>query len=142
MEFITIQPQQKQTLRIQGRWWPRLAARLEPIGGTKIVIPLWPEQHLHDLVWNGVSFNADHIDFKLGETSGCHRNVSRLYLAGDVAAIATGYGLTVDDGMWRQHTWGVDADGVVVETTVPRDAYFGFRLSEEIAAHWARAQID
>lgn len=143
MEFIAIQDMQQQTLARNRREWEAFAARLEEIGGTKLVLPLWWDEHVPHLTRHGVAFDCDQIVFSHGgETSGCHRNVSRLYLDQEIAAIATGYGLTLDDGMWRQHTWGVSDDGLVVETTVHRDAYFGFRLPEEMAARWARAQLE
>jgi hypothetical protein len=43
--------------------------------------------------------------------------------------IAFGYALA-PDGLWRQHSWGVDAeDGRIVETTVRRVCYYGFVLN-------------
>ena len=44
-----------------------------------------------------------------------------------------GYGLTAEDGLWRQHTWLWD--GVrVLETTCMRDVYFGVVLDRLEAA--------
>jgi hypothetical protein len=45
--------------------------------------------------------------------------------------IASGYALT-GDGLWRQHSWGVDAaDGRVIETTVRRVRYYGVILGDD-----------
>jgi hypothetical protein len=44
--------------------------------------------------------------------------------------IATGYTLSAD-GLWRQHSWGLDAgDGRVLETTERRVRYRGYVLND------------
>jgi hypothetical protein len=59
--------------------------------------------------------------------------VALRYLADTRAyQITTGYGLTADDGLWRQHSWLWDGKRVV-ETTVERDIYFGVVL-DRVAA--------
>ena len=63
-----------------------------------------------------------------GDINACHANAARLWIDGAVAAIGTGYALT--DDLWRQHSWGIDADGTVVETTMPRERYVGLTLHE------------
>lgn len=50
-----------------------------------------------------------------------------LWIDGEIASIGTGYALS-DDGLWRQHSWGLEADGVVVETTFERRSYVGIVL--------------
>src|SRR5262249_8464594 len=54
-----------------------------------------------------------------------------LYALSEAAVrIASGYALT-EDGLWRQHFWGVDtAAGRVLETTVRRVRYFGVVLGD------------
>ena len=49
-----------------------------------------------------------------------------------IPSIGTGYALS-DDDLWRQHSWGVAVDGVVVETTVEREIYVGIVLSARAA---------
>ena len=69
------------------------------------------------------------------EPSQCHQNVATLFLSDAINAIATGWTLT-DDGLWRQHSWGiVDVDGVpaIIETTMKRDIYWGVRLTRKIS---------
>ena len=44
-----------------------------------------------------------------------------------VDTIATGYALS-GDNLWRQHSWGIDPDGVLAETTDERHAYVGIVL--------------
>lgn len=66
-----------------------------------------------------------------GEPCGCHSNSALCWNENrDLCKICTGYALS-RDGMWRQHSWVYTNNGVVVETTVKRVAYFGFVLTEE-----------
>jgi hypothetical protein len=63
--------------------------------------------------------------------SACHANVSLVFVMSEGAIrIATGYALS-PDGLWRQHSWGVDSESSrVVETTVRRVCYYGFALND------------
>ena len=47
-----------------------------------------------------------------------------------------------DDGLWRQHSWGVDADGTLVETTDHRTLYVGLALSGMAALRFAVSNAD
>lgn len=59
------------------------------------------------------------------------------YLAG--CELLTGYALS-DDGYWRQHSsWCLSPARRLIETTVRREHYFGFRLSEDEAFAFANA---
>ena len=62
-----------------------------------------------------------------GEAGECHRNVAVRWIDGQVDTIATGYALS-GDNLWRQHSWGIDPDGVLAETTDERHAYVGIVL--------------
>ncbi len=71
-----------------------------------------------------------------GDDNGCHANAARLWTDGTAAAIGTGYALS-DDGLWRQHSWGVDAGGAPVETTAVRVSYVGITLTAVPALQFA-----
>ena len=66
-----------------------------------------------------------------GAPSRCHGNAASLYVfSKGKMRIASGYALA-DDGLWRQHSWGVGAvDGRVMETTVRSLRYYGFILDD------------
>jgi hypothetical protein len=65
-----------------------------------------------------------------GSPSQCHANAAGLWEANqDTVILATGYALS-KDGMWRQHSFGLNG-GRAVETTEPRVAYFGFAMTPE-----------
>jgi hypothetical protein len=67
-----------------------------------------------------------------GDVNGCHANAAALWINGDVTSIGTGYALSAD-GLWRQHSWGMDADGTVVETADKRVTYVGVTLADGTA---------
>ena len=64
----------------------------------------------------------DDIIMNIMESSQCHQNSKRLLIAGKINALHTGYGLS-SDSLWRQHSWGVDDNNKIVETTEPRIVY-------------------
>lgn len=79
-----------------------------------------------------LSYGDNHRLIK-GQPSSCHSNSAKLYDENpDRLRIATGYALS-EDGCWRQHSWLVDKDNdeQIIETTVPRVAYYGIVLDKE-----------
>ena len=117
-----------------------LAARLLRIGGTSVLFPPDDPAYMRRLLrgerWTpGV--NAA-LRRQPGAPSQCHRNTARWWEAnapthGVRVAMVTGYALTPDDGLWREHTWGLwlrpRAGTTIVETTVARSVYFGLVLT-------------
>ncbi len=76
-----------------------------------------------------------------GRACDCHGNASRLWLKHpDRLSIVTGYALSYDDPMWLRHTWAYDNERrQVIETTTPRQLYFGTVLPNQLAARFAAA---
>jgi hypothetical protein len=107
-----------------------LERRLLDLGGTFALLFL-PDHQIGELLDRGRHFPGARALYWQGEDSGCHTNASMLFVATKGAVrIASGYALS-SDGLWRQHSWGVDAeDGRVVETTERRVRYFGFVLND------------
>lgn len=92
---------------------------------------LWPEseEDAPEMLHRGEYFKGDHAIKVRGAPSQCHRNSADIWVRHpDDYTITVGYTLS-DDGLWRQHTWLINNDGAVIETTVGRVGYFGFRLS-------------
>jgi len=56
----------------------------------------------------------------------CHNNCFRLLQADKIDTIFTGYALS-DDGLWRNHSWGLKKD-FLIETTEERLVYLGIQL--------------
>jgi hypothetical protein len=72
----------------------------------------------------------------------CHENAARLWESDPGRyRIMTGYAFTEDDHLWRQHSWSLDQDGTVIETTFPREIYFGYILNSEESERFALANI-
>ena len=56
------------------------------------------------------------------KVSRCHDNSLKLYMSGKVSQMRSGYALS-GDGLWRHHSWCIDKEGRIVETTEPRLVY-------------------
>ena len=113
-----------------------IIARLEDLGGKRVA---WrgPDEDSHIIASRGQVFDGESTMMR-GEPRDCHGNTSVLWADGKVDHIVTGYALS-PDGVWRQHTWGLQGSGEIVETTVAREKYFGVVLTDEEAAKFAKA---
>jgi len=117
--------------------WTKLRRRLLDLGGEEIAARY--EEDLEILLLLGEEF-VGKARRRPGEQSQCHRNAGRLYRNGELAAIATGWALS-DDRIWRQHSWGIDWKGRIVETTEPRLMYYGVYLVRQAAAAFAEGNL-
>ena len=112
--------------------FPALEAKLLAVGGTRVVPS--PDPHIGLLIQQGRVIAGKLPKKVRGRRSRCHHNVAFRYLDNPFTyEIATGYGLTAADGLWRQHSWLWDGKRVL-ETTVVRDVYFGVVLDRVAAA--------
>ena len=68
-----------------------------------------------------IAYDND-IIMNVMETSQCHENSRKLLKKGKIKYLHTGYALS-DDSLWREHSWCVDFDNNIVETTEPRIVY-------------------
>jgi hypothetical protein len=101
----------------------KLNRKLLKEGGEILVVH--PEQsgRVADMVFRvGRPIKAT-VTIQKGARNDCHRNTAKLWRAGKLDAICLGYGLS-EEGLWREHYWGMKDDHIV-ETTIPRIAYFG-----------------
>jgi hypothetical protein len=81
------------------------------------------------MITEGFLLDGEDAVMEIGAPSACHDNASRLTrLNSEKMVLMTGYALS-DDGMWRSHSWCLssedDGSFTIIETTVPRLAYFG-----------------
>ena len=135
--FPPLEPEREAMLRERNRCVfeadPRLEfleRRLLELGGLMALL-FRPDPDIGRLLERGRYFPGSGARIGRGQESACHGNAGLLFVesAGTVR-IATGYAL-LDDGLWRQHSWGVAAeDWRVVETTERRIRYYGFVLSD------------
>lgn len=105
-----------------------LRTRLLEIGGRELV---WPrvEEDLGAILERGRPLNGTGAESIAGQPSRCHANVIAQWRDREGVTVMTGYALS-DDGLWRPHSWCV-REGQVLETTDPRDWYYGFELTDE-----------
>lgn len=122
--------------------WQRWEQRLLAHGGDAVVALPDPEEALGELLEHArVSVPGRTGTLLLsGRPSDCHGNVARLWTAKELPlrCVATGYALS-DDGLWRQHSWAVQDNGAVVETTEVREMYAGVCLDAKAADRFAAA---
>jgi hypothetical protein len=85
-------------------------------------------------VWAGTAARLEQ-----GEGNACHVNVARLHRTRG-GAIATGYALA-EDGLWREHSWIVEASDSIVETTVAWVLYYGCMLNDGEALRFTRDEL-
>jgi hypothetical protein len=114
-----------------------LKTLLVRLGGDFIVAPpRTPDQDVSSLLELGFVTSGP-ITLKVMKFSSCHQNVATIWTKRrfGVVGIATGYALS-EDGLWRQHSWGILREGVL-ETTEARVKYFGIVLQGEKADFFA-----
>ncbi|HVG26418.1 MAG TPA: hypothetical protein VM865_02340 [Acidobacteriaceae bacterium] len=118
----------------------KLKSLLLRFGGVFIVAPSDVDPDVEKLLEAGFVMTGP-ITMKKMKSSMCHQNVAAVWSArrSGMVGIATGYALS-DDGLWRQHSWGLLRDGVL-ETTVPRVKYFGILLQTGEADHFAQCNV-
>lgn len=106
-------------------------------GGCEACLPVMDED-LMNIIAYGQLWDNNTTRMMKGRPSQCHSNSAELwynnkysYKNGHAVIICTGYALS-SDGFWRQHSWLVHAKSranVIIETTKPRVAYFGFGMT-------------
>jgi len=104
-----------------------LRSKLLVIGGLEIVAP--PNNFEPDitlLLQAGAEQTGERRLIRMEDNS-CHQNAAQLYLQANRPGFGIGTGYALDGGLWRQHSWAVDAE-VIVETTVEAERYFGIVL--------------
>lgn len=108
--------------------YKELEQKLLSMGGKELVyMPSLP-QIIRAIIDEGQVFDTLPVELVKGKPSHCHENVDALWLKGKGKyRSAHGYGLS-EDGLWRQHSWLVKKNGIIVETTVVRKMYYGILL--------------
>ena len=106
------------------------------IGGEELVAPGGIDADIPFLINSGFLMEGS-VQCEVMEVSACHQNVARLWIGRKcgLVGIGTGYALS-DDSLWRQHSWGIQRDGVL-ETTKARVKYFGRALKGRQADSFA-----
>ncbi len=122
-----------------------LRPKLLALGGD--CVSPQPDNFISRIIKNGRIFENMPIKLRKGEHNGCHRNVARLWTQRrartQILGIGTGYGLS-EDNMWRPHSWlfgKTKGQPCVIETTVPREAYFAVSFNSKGSDLFARLAL-
>lgn len=103
-------------------------------------VALLPEPDLDELLAKGNFIKPQAVWLVPGRAGRCHTNTVRLWeKSNGNMRIFTGWSLA-QDGRWYQHSWGA-LWGKLVETTEPRLLYFGYELTNELAAEFWQNQM-
>ena len=106
-----------------------LCAHLLEFGGNCVCLR-FDEKDCKKLLTQGHLIEVRGVQFQFGEPGQCHSNSAMLWRQNRKSyRIVTGYALTETDGIWRQHSCVLDANGTLVETTEERSKYYGLILS-------------
>jgi len=62
----------------------------------------------------------------------CFDNAERLVQEGKEPVYAIGFAFTESDGFWRPHGWCISKRNTIVETTTPREMYFGIEIPADV----------
>jgi hypothetical protein len=116
--------------------WEELRARLLELGGEDVAARY--EEDLDSLLELGCLREGESQENE-GLPCNCHGNAARLWEQDPANVIVTGWALS-DDALWRQHSW-CEHDSVIIETTTPRRAYYGFALDDEAATVFAHSNF-
>jgi hypothetical protein len=108
-----------------------LKTRLLAIAGTAVVLP-GHEPDLDYILNRGEVWRGYNAISRKGQPCHCHANSAELWERDKSLTLCTGYAMT-NDTVWRQHSWVLTPNNVVIETTTPRLLYFGFRMTKREA---------
>src|ERR1019366_3045154 len=110
------------------------------LGGVHLVAPPSPDAALPLLIDAGFVM-AGPVMRRTMKKGQCHSNVAEIWAGKQhgLVGIGSGYSLS-DDGLWREHSWGLRREGVL-ETTVSRVKYFGVLLQHADADSFATANL-
>lgn len=99
------------------------------VHGGRAVVPLAERlTSISALLERAVVDASSRVQLNVMQESKCHANSAKLWAESlGTVKLMSGYALS-NDGLWRQHSWVIDATGIV-ETTEVRDAYFGVELT-------------
>jgi hypothetical protein len=100
----------------------RLNRKLVKVGGRILLVHPGSDNKVAEMVFHYGESLQTVLKKKKMTPNECHHNTAKLWKAGKLDAICLGYGLS-DDGLWREHYWGIKDDRIV-ETTVSRIRYF------------------
>ncbi|MTD47152.1 hypothetical protein GKE82_23405 [Conexibacter sp. W3-3-2] len=140
LEFFAGSDAQRRALHTQRDAYEALARRLAG-RGRRLIVACGVDPEMDQLLRDGLLTDPPRAVLLRGAAHGCHANAAFLVQAGRAHTLATGWALS-DDGLWRQHSWALDRDGLIIETTEPRQQYFGVELTGPALQQFVERETD
>lgn len=111
-------------------WWNVFHADFQSYlektySGTHLVSHPNPLSISDMLCLNTVHIPSEQCIIMPMQISACHDNCYELYVHNPKLRIFTGYALSMD-GLWRHHSWILEENGNIIETTERRLIYLGY----------------
>lgn len=111
-------------------WWTTEHSKLQKyissfVEGSHIVANHSDEKEVKNILKGGGMLTVpdeDEVLMNMMRKSDCHNNALELLAKGKITECHSGFSLS-NDGLWRHHSWGVDKNNRIVETTEIRLAY-------------------
>ena len=113
-----------------------LRRRLLSLGGVELVAPPTTDPGLSLIIEHGRIKRGPIKCIPMSSSEG-QKNIATYWMTDRVGVVGIGIGYALsDDGLWRQHFWGVRRRGIL-ETTTKREQYFGVTICAAEAAVFA-----
>lgn len=103
----------------------KLRSKLLAHAGEEVLFRVTPEE-IDRLLARGEFSPGKGAGLHRMQANGCHFNAAKLFLTSQAAKVVSGFALS--EGLWRSHTWVLNSQGRIIETTEPREVYFGVVL--------------
>jgi len=129
-------------------WWTKQCATLQKhlsslVPNTHVVAD--PEQVISSICamlittktesqFIKVVLNNNDILLAKGKVNDCHHNVDKLLRSKKIDRWMIGFALS-DDSRWRHHSWGMQNDGTIIETTCKRLVYCGVDINRFVTTY-------
>lgn len=112
--------------------------RMPPEGRSYLRDPEWDVQIIErDGTFRSKSDIVQRIYMKRGN---CHPNACRALNKYETCHIETGYAFSDNEG-WLSHSWLVNKEGKIIETTATFEEYYGYTLSSDDVKKFSRRTL-
>jgi len=121
-----------------------IATELLRRGGDKVVL-YRKEKHVENLsyVLTGTLMTDKKIKIRKGDPNRCHHNVSHLWMLHPKKyRMVSGFAMDGTSNMWIAHSWLLDKNSCIIETTFRFALYFGAVMDGKMAAEFAKRHIN
>jgi hypothetical protein len=115
--------------RLQAKPWfkpihAKVNKKLQEIDSKSHIVAM-PHEYIDlKLILNDAKLDESTVLYLPLESSQCHNNCDFLLAQKLASNIYCGYAMS-KDGLWRFHSWGKAESGEIIETTEPREKYYG-----------------